>query len=74
MKQAYSTERVIFRLIQTPCCSTLLCWVNPRLPSHCPECGKFVYPEIKSCINLIDRNAMLRVSRGDSLNEEGTDT
>lgn len=32
-------ERVKFRLIHTPCCGTLLCWVNPRLPTHCPECG-----------------------------------
>lgn len=33
-------ERVNFRLIQMPCCSHLLCWVNPRLPNYCPECGQ----------------------------------
>jgi hypothetical protein len=36
-----------FRLIQTPCCEQLLCWVNPRLPNHCPECGKFIYADLK---------------------------
>ena len=56
-----TTERVPFRLIQTPCCSTLLCWVNPRLPNNCPECGKFIYPEVKSCVMLYDSNALLQV-------------
>lgn len=54
-------ERVPFRLIQTPCCSTLLCWVNPRLPSHCPECGKPIYPDVRSCVMLYDSNALLTV-------------
>jgi hypothetical protein len=31
-------ERAHFRLIQMSCCGQLLCWVNPRLPNHCPEC------------------------------------
>lgn len=34
------TEFVKFQLIQMPCCGQLLCWVNPRLPNFCPECGK----------------------------------
>lgn len=33
-------EMVKFRLFQMPCCGYLLCWVNPRLPTYCPECGK----------------------------------
>lgn len=33
------TERVSFRLFRMPCCAALLCWVNPRLPNFCPECG-----------------------------------
>ena len=40
-------SRVPFRLIQTPCCSHFLCWVNPRLPSYCPECGAFVLTKLK---------------------------
>jgi hypothetical protein len=32
-------ERVIFSLLETPCCFTVLCWVNPRMPNYCPECG-----------------------------------
>lgn len=54
-------ERVLFRLIRTPCCSALLCWVNPRFPSHCPECGKFIYPEVRGCVLMIDENATLTV-------------
>jgi hypothetical protein len=57
-----TTERVPFRLLQTPCCSTLLCWVNPRFPSHCPECGKGIYPEIKGCVLQSDENATLKVN------------
>jgi hypothetical protein len=38
---------VSFRLIHTPCCHTLLCWVNPRLPNYCPECGQAIYAAIK---------------------------
>lgn len=56
-----STERVPFRLLVTPCCHTLLCWVNPRLPNYCPECGTMVISEIKSCVTLLDENASLKV-------------
>ena len=37
-----SNQRVQFRLLQMPCCNTLICWVNPRRPNWCPECGKGV--------------------------------
>ncbi len=40
-------ERIHFRLIQTPCCNHLLCWVNPRLPTYCPECGRFIYRQLR---------------------------
>jgi len=40
-------QRVNFRVFQMPCCGQLLCWVNPRLPSFCPECGKFIYTQLK---------------------------
>ena len=42
-----STEMILFRLFSMPCCGHLLCWVNPRLPSYCPECGKSVMLELK---------------------------
>lgn len=45
---AVSNEKVWFRLIQMPCCHTLLCWVNPRKPNYCPECGKHIYLRVKS--------------------------
>jgi hypothetical protein len=43
-----TNEKVLFRLIQMPCCHTLLCWVNPRRPNYCPECGKHVFLKLKS--------------------------
>lgn len=56
------TERVAFRLIQTPCCGSLLCWVNPRLPTFCPECGKQIYLQLRfdgSHIRIHDTDACL---------------
>lgn len=54
-------EKIEFRLIRTPCCGHLLCWVNPRLPSHCPECGTMILsrlrPDVersKSCSQRLD--------------------
>lgn len=38
MKNA--SERVTFTLIHTPCCHTILCYVNPRMPNYCSECGE----------------------------------
>ncbi len=37
----------VFRLFLMPCCYHMLCWVNPRFPNYCPECGTHVYPKIK---------------------------
>jgi hypothetical protein len=42
-----SKERVPFRLILMPCCGQALCWVNPRLPNYCPECGQHVFLKLK---------------------------
>jgi hypothetical protein len=55
-------ERVVFRLIQTPCCGHLLCWVNPRLPIYCPECGAGLLIALKtdgSSVLQTDDNAVL---------------
>jgi DNA-directed RNA polymerase subunit RPC12/RpoP len=38
---------VKFRLIQMPCCGQMLCWVNPRLPNYCPECGERVLMKLR---------------------------
>lgn len=38
-----SNEQIQFRLIHTPCCNVLICWVNPRRPNYCPECGKRIF-------------------------------
>jgi hypothetical protein len=41
-------EKIQFRLFVMPCCHYQLCWVNPRYPTYCPECGKNVYLELKT--------------------------
>jgi hypothetical protein len=46
-RSATTRQRVPFRLIVMPCCSTQLCWVNPRLPNYCPECGERAYAALK---------------------------
>ena len=57
----YQTEFVRFSLIFTPCCGTLLCWVNPRLPNYCPECGEKILLRIrgKENVTLVDDEARL---------------
>ena len=42
-----SAARAHFRLIEMPCCGHMLCWLNPRLPNYCPECGHFVFPDLR---------------------------
>lgn len=32
-------ERVPFRFLVCPECKHQICWINPRLPNYCPECG-----------------------------------
>lgn len=43
MKKKPSNQKVPFRLLHMPCCNILICWVNPRRPNYCPECGKFIF-------------------------------
>lgn len=52
-------EKVPFRVIVMPCCMHTVCWVNPRLPSHCPECGTSVFARIREGIRLHDPEATL---------------
>lgn len=56
-----TTERVVFRLIHMPCCGQLLCWVNPRLPNYCPECGQHVMHKLQSSILVTDQDAELKL-------------
>jgi hypothetical protein len=60
MKRDSQLERVHFRLIRTDCCGHLLCWVNPRFPTHCPECGKLCYPSVKGWVLISDPEAQLK--------------
>jgi hypothetical protein len=62
-------ERVHFRLIAMPCCGQMLCWVNPRLPNRCPECGERTYAAIRypagdPPILISDENASLVYEEG----------
>jgi hypothetical protein len=62
-----SNERVMFKLFQMPCCGQALCWVNPRLPNYCPECGKFVFATLRTdgtSVLLRDNEAVLKVKDG----------
>ena len=60
-----TTERVAFRLLRMPCCQHLLCWVNPRLPTYCPECGAPCIGRLRTereAVLVDDRSAMLTYS------------
>lgn len=56
-------ERVKFRLIKMPCCGTELCWVNPRFPIFCPECGTKIFLTVKQCVVFSDDEAVLTLER-----------
>ncbi len=43
-----ATERVMFRLFSMPCCRHQLCWINPRLPTFCSECGSKVLMQLRT--------------------------
>lgn len=43
-----TTEPVKFRLFTMPCCGICICWVNPRLPNFCPECGLRVLLDLRA--------------------------
>lgn len=58
--RALAMTRAHFRYINMECCCVMLCWVNPRLPMHCPECGRPVYPQVKSWVTYSDENAYIR--------------
>jgi hypothetical protein len=46
------TQIIDFKLLRMECCGHLLCWINPRFPTYCPECGKGCYPACKGWITL----------------------
>lgn len=56
-----TNERVHFRLIVMPCCKHQFCWINPRWPNYCPECGVFIYPRVRRAAIAEDAEAMLRL-------------
>jgi len=54
-------ERVVFKLFNMPCCGHLLCWVNPRYPTFCPQCGEKVFGTIKAAVVYRDDEAVLEI-------------
>ena len=59
---AIQHEKVCFRLFKMPCCGQMLCWINPRLPNCCPECGSKIFSRMKEDgVTLIfDEDAWLK--------------
>lgn len=66
MSSSSTYESIHFRLIVCPECHHNLCWVNPRLPSYCPECGKHIYLKVRESVMCDDPRASLRYSQGDA--------
>lgn len=61
---ATTNEQVPFRFIACPECNHQVCWVNPRLPSYCPECGKHILAKLKMGEGIHEtRTAWLRIVR-----------
>lgn len=57
-----TNEQIRFRLFLMPCCGQMLCWVNPRLPNYCPECGQLVHAKLKTGnATQMDATAWLKV-------------
>jgi predicted nucleic acid-binding Zn-ribbon protein len=56
-------ERVPFRMLRMTCCGHLLCWVNPRRPNHCPECGAYTQQFVPEQL-VADDDAVLELDSG----------
>lgn len=56
-------EKVPFRLLRFACCGFLCCWVNPRIPTYCPECGAASLVS-KPETRFYDPEAFLEVHQG----------
>jgi len=62
LRSGTSHERVVFRLFRFPCCGFLCCWVNPRVPSFCPECGtRAMKHELLAAVQVSDDAAVLEL-------------
>jgi hypothetical protein len=69
MTKRPTNEKVPFRLIHMPCCHVLICWVNPRRPNYCPECGKFIFRSFdKATWERTYSDAWLRVENDEKAN------
>lgn len=55
MNEVY--ELVPFRFLSCPHCRHQLCWVNPRLPNYCPECGALA--DWRERVHMRDDDAIL---------------
>jgi DNA-directed RNA polymerase subunit RPC12/RpoP len=62
METEATNQQVPFRLFFMPCCKFNCCWVNPRLPNYCPECGERVFMKLRvgDC-TMVDSPAWLRI-------------
>ena len=59
-------EFVKLKIIVCPKCNHAVCWTSPRLPNYCPECGLFIYADLKGtrreCVNVVSDNARITYS------------
>lgn len=56
-------QAVPFTVYEMPCCGHMLCWVNPRRPTYCPECGKQVLTSVRAGARFHDAHAELHFQR-----------
>lgn len=52
-------ERIPLRVLAMECCGHVLCYVNPRLPNYCPECGQHCQPAVRGWVTFIDEDAQI---------------
>lgn len=62
-KSGATNERVPFRLIICEHCAHNFCWINPRPPTYCPECGQNIFAHIREN-TLVNEPAWLRIVYG----------
>jgi hypothetical protein len=55
------TNPIIYRLLTCPYCSYIFGWIEERMPTCCPECGRHIYGSTR--IAFIDQVAKLTYHR-----------
>jgi hypothetical protein len=57
-----TNEQVPFKLIECPECKHQICWINPRLPTYCPECASLIHMKLRANEGILKQaTAWLRI-------------